>query len=350
MPHPKTNNCTPWLLEAVHLMDPESGGPVCVLLMQSTFAIEGNLLRWMEPQPPIEIGGRWRGDPTDSSLVLEPQVAIRKPGTDVVLLGHACAPHVAATEVDVGLRLGPLRQLARVFGERRLIPAFGGAKVSRPEPFERIPLTYERAFGGWDRRHPDAGRHTCERRNPVGVGYHDVALALTQDCSVPNIENPARLYKGFGDHPTPVGFGFVGPHWMPRASHAGTFDAAWEATRKPLLPKDFDARFFNAAAPGLTAPSHLRGDEPVAVVGTSAAALSFHLPGLPPPVAHVELRKRNRAVCEAELDTVVVDTDQQQVTLLWRSHLLLPEGPHDIVSIEIEPVTSSWVPGQRPRS
>jgi hypothetical protein len=241
--------------------------------------------------------------------------------------------------------------VAKVFGERRLVAARGGAKLSRPGAFERIPLIYERAFGGWDRRNPDAASHTCEHRNPVGVGYHDASLALTEESAVPNIEDPARLYKGFGDRPVPVGFGFVGAHWAPRVSHAGTFDAAWDSARKPLLPSDFDARFFNAASAGLIASPHLRGDEPVVVVGTSPrGVISFQLPGLPPPLARVELRKRPRASCRTELDTVIVDTDQQQVTLLWRGHCALSEGPHDIVAIDIDPVVSPCVAASASRS
>ncbi len=44
----------------------------------------------------------------------------------------------------------------------------------------------------------------------------------------------------------------------------GLADEVWNKTRKPLLPKNFDRRYFNAAAPGLVAPGYLKGDEPVA--------------------------------------------------------------------------------------
>jgi hypothetical protein len=61
-----------------------------------------------------------------------------------------------------------------------------------------------------------------------------------------------------------AGFGFISPHWQPRAGLAGTYDASWQASRAPLLPVDFDRRHLNAVSPGLVAPGYLRGGEPPA--------------------------------------------------------------------------------------
>jgi len=37
------------------------------------------------------------------------------------------------------------------------------------------------------------------------------------------------------------------------------------------------------------------------------------------------------------LDTVVVDMDHRTLTMIWRAHLPLRGGPHDVVSIEVAP-------------
>src|SRR6185437_6864632 len=123
------------------------------------------------------------------------------------------------------------------------------------------------------------------------------------------------------------GFGFIAPNWQPRLALAGTFDVAWDRTRKPLLPKDFDRRFFNAASPGLVAPGHLRGDEPVVTIGASPhGRVAFHLPC---PAAHqclFELRGQRRVSLQTVLDTVIVDMDLLCLVMQWRAHLPVRNG------------------------
>jgi hypothetical protein len=55
--------------------------------------------------------------------------------------------------------------------------------------------------------------------------------------------------------PSPAGFGPIACHWQPRVGFAGTYGDAWVANRLPLLPDDFDDRFFQSA-PGIS--NHLR--------------------------------------------------------------------------------------------
>ena len=54
-----------------------------------------------------------------------------------------------------------------------------------------------------------------------------------------------------GQNVLAAAFGPVGRHWEPRVRYAGTYDDRWTEDRMPLLPKDFDDRFHNAAPPGL---------------------------------------------------------------------------------------------------
>jgi len=102
------------------------------------------------------------------------------------------------------------------------------------------------------------------------------------------------------------------------------------------LPKDFDRRFFNAASPGLIAPGYLRGDEDVMIVNASPVPkLKFKLPGIPPPVCKIELRGGRTEVLQTNLDTVIINTDEMLVFLLWRNYMHVPNGPHDVISIEV---------------
>jgi hypothetical protein len=153
---------------------------------------------------------------------------------------------------------------------------------------------------------------------------------------MPNIEDPNRLIRRYGDTPPPTGFGFVSPHWQPRATYAGTYDAAWEKDRKPLLPKDFDRRFFNAASPGLIAPGYLRGDEEVVVVNAAPVLqLRFMLPNVTPPTCRVRVHGGKTTELRTNLDTVIVNTDEMLVFLTWRAYMTLRDGPQDVVAIDV---------------
>jgi hypothetical protein len=336
MPHPEVVNRTEFAHEPLLLTD-EDAMPQFVALVQGSYSIstQGEVA-FLPEQPPPNPGGEWIGDPGLSSMRLEPQIAFEKLATDIVMLGSAHAPRVGTTRMQVGIRVGSVQKLVDIVGTRYLVKSSGGLRISEPEPFETIPLTYEHAFGGWDRRAEDPQLHRYEARNPVGVGFRDGSHDTPDELVLPNIEDPGQPFRSYGDTPPPAGFGFIAPNWQPRLDFAGTFDAAWDRSRKPLLPTDFNRQFFNAASPGLVAPGFLRGDEPVVTVGASAGErIAFHLPQEPPPDCIVELRGRNRVELRTVLDTVIVDMDRLLLILQWRAHYAVRNGMDDVVSIEI---------------
>jgi hypothetical protein len=63
--------------------------------------------------------------------------------------------------------------------------------------------------------------------------------------------------------------------------------------------------------------------------------LALRLPGVPPPRCRVVLRGRRDIHLQTSLDTVIVNTDEAQLILLWRAYALTAGGPHDVVAIEI---------------
>ncbi|MET0333885.1 MAG: DUF2169 domain-containing protein [Rhizobacter sp.] len=337
MPHPLVDNRTPYAFEALQLTDEEAVAQ-CVTCVQATFQIDPQGLAPLPQQPPIKAGGQWRGDPAKTSMVEEPQIAFFKPGTDIVLRGHAHAPQPGATEGMIGIRVGPVQKTARVFGDRRYTTRFGlQHSISEPQPFERIPIIPELAFGGWDRRNEDDRRHACEPRNPVGRGFH-VQAPDGDEAWLPNFEDPQNLIASWSDRPQPACFGFTAPEWQPRLGFGGTYDEAWSKSRKPLLPKDFDRRFFNAGSPGLVSSQPLRGDEDVVVVGCSPQQrVAFRLPEPDAPVCVVELRGQRRVSLPTRLDTLIVDMDSLTLRMLWRACLPVRNGLHDVVSIQVCP-------------
>jgi hypothetical protein len=207
--------------------------------------------------------------------------------------------------------------------------------MTPPAPFERIPLRWERAFGGWDRSHTDPKKHDYDRRNPVGVGFRVSGSRFEEGLRAPNIEDPMRLLREFGDRVTPAGFGFLSANWEPRSNFAGTYGEKWEKERSPLLPKDFNRRFFNAAPPGLVAQAYLRGDEPVVATGVnSSGGFGFKLPVSAAPRIRVEHVGREDARRTTNLDTVIVDADGRKLFLLWRTQFPVQE-PTAVRTIEV---------------
>ena len=337
MGHPEIDNETPFAFEALFVQD-EHNRPVLTPIVKATYSIAPTgALELAEEQRAIDFEGAHEGEPGESSLRAEPDVAFVKLRTDMVLVGHAHAPSADTTQVDVSFEIGPHRKVVRVTGDRRWEKGLVGARITDPEPFERIPLVWERAFGGWDRRHEDPEKHGWEPRNPVGVGFHARGGGLVEGEPLPNLEAPDAPVTRYRSKSRPACFGFVSPDWQPRAGLAGTYDEAWETERSPLLPRDFRREFFNAATEDLIAPGFLTGREPVTVLNaTPEGSLRFALPGLEPPTCLVRRRGvRDDATLACSLDTVVVDTDAMELVLLWRACLPLRAGPLDVAAMRI---------------
>jgi hypothetical protein len=336
MGYPVVENKTLFVFDALFLAD-EEGRPLFVPIVKATYFIqEGTRLVLAEKQVPVNVSGEYWGDPETSSYKHEPETAFTKLATDIVLIGHAHAPKSGVTEVDVSLRVGPITKVVRVIGDRYWVKRFGMTFKTKPEPFERMLLIYERAFGGWDRSHPNPEKHGFEPRNPVGTGFRAKGGKFEEGIRLPNLEDPRRPLKRYRDKPPPAGFGFISPHWQPRAALTGTYDEAWTQQRMPLLPTDFDRKFFNAAPPDQVAPGYLKGDEPVVILNASPSGrLSFNLPGVPPPRCRVELQGRRDQHLQTQLDTVIINTDENLLFLIWRTNLVLRSGSQDILSIEI---------------
>ena len=336
MGYPVIDNQTDFAFEPAFLAD-ENGVPLFVPIVKATYTYCGRgELTLADEQLAVNASGELNAG-EGSSYKYEPEIVFTKPATDVVLVGHAYADKTNQTEIDVGLRVGPVAKVVRVVGDRYRVTSKGFETISPPQPFEKIPLTYERAFGGWDRRHADPEKHSYDPRNPSGVGFGFPSNDTREPIRLPNIEDPSRLWQGWGDRPPPTGFGFTSPNWHPRSKLAGTYDKQWSETRKPLLPVDFDRRFFNAASAGLVAPGYLRGDEPVAIVNAvPEGKLHFDLPCGESPCCYTELKGHKHVVLKTCLDTVIVNTDESLLILIWRAHYSLRHGPEDVVRIKID--------------
>jgi len=332
--HPHIDNDTPFAFEPLFVSDEELR-PVVVLIVKATFGFDSSgVLRLADEQIPVNVSGERWSDAEASSYKYEPETALCKLSTDVALIGHARPPHGGVKQIDVTLKVGPVQKTARVTGSRYWVWTKYGVVMSSAADLRTVPLTWENAFGGRDEARSTPACEVLEPRNPVGTGFGTPLTKEGDRVRLPNIEDPNQLIDRYGASVAPTGFGFTSPNWAPRAGFAGTYDDHWAKTRKPLLPVDFDRRFFNGAAPGLVASGYLRGDEDVVVLNASPTPqLAFRLPGVPPPRCRVVVRGSQDTELMTNLDTVIVNADEQQLILLWRA--FTGGGPHDVSVIAI---------------
>lgn len=287
----------------------------------------------LEEQAPPPLADEYHADPTNSSLRREGQSAYVRPGTDIYLRGHAWAPRGRPSDrTALHVRVGPCVRRAHVFGDRVWVRALGEVRASPAVPFERVPLLWERSFGGTPKTLRSRSVSVSER-NPVGRGLFDDA-SEAEEQPLPNFEDPKAPLSGLGDRPTPVGFGPIARHWQPRRGFGGTYDQSWLETRNPLWPADMDERLFCAAAPGLSASPHLQGGELVELVGVHPdGALRFSLPSLALRAKFSFRRWVERH--DLVLDAVDIDTDTWSLIMVWRAL----SGPADGQLDQLDSIT-----------
>lgn len=302
-------NRTPFLADT-HVEPNADGQEVVVVIFSATFHGEhcGGALAPASGQLPIAFSDISFGNPALSSTRYEADIAITKPAAEVIINGAAHAPGgKAVREMQVGFRIGALRKVLNVIGDR--VNEAGGYSV--PNPFVTMPIVYERAYGGTT---PDGN---VEVRNPVGIGYRNARSAdPTVRSEAPNVTYPHEPFRTVADRPAPAAFGALGRGWQPRLKYAGTFDANWVATQWPLPPKDYDPRY-NLCTPADQQLSALHGGEAVTVIGmTPSGRWDFQLPMLSVPVRLVyEDRTENESL---RIDTVLIEPDKLEVTLKAR--------------------------------
>jgi hypothetical protein len=298
----------------VVLFDSDGAERLCVCL-RATWAFEPGG-RWLPVAAPDPISplDTFIGEPFKSSIKHEADLGPPKLATDLALVGRAVAPRGRAIpRMEVSLRVGNLHQRALVTGERRL----SRGRPGEPRPFETVPLCWELAAGGTDASPEDPKLHSMDMRNPLGRGFRARKSRLPADGAP-----AAQIRRIDGNESEPVGFGFIGEHWEPRTQYAGTYDEAWVQNRCPLVPKDFNPRFHNKAAPGLVAKGLLQGGEPVEVRGcTVERPLTFNLPA---PSLRIEARIANASEpLPMSLSGVTIDCEAMQLRMVWRGDLLI---------------------------
>ncbi len=289
------------------------------MVVKGCFALaasERGAPRLASEQRPITLVDAYAGEPGQSSLSQPSDLVPEKPGAEVLLTGHLVPPQSGLGVLDVGLKLGSIDKQVRVFGDRVWEKGVFGYRPSAPAAITRVPIAWERAFGGVD--------DTTQERfdpNPIGCGFiGKKSQAKPAGTPVPNFVDLGAPIDAPSDQGRAVGFGALAPAWAERRQYAGTYDEAWLRDTSPFLPDDFDVRYFLAAPPDQRLARPLVGGERGRLSGLAPDGL---LDFVVPPI-----RLQVEAMMGADLesmavvcDTLILELDARALVLVWRARL-----------------------------
>lgn len=124
-------------------------------------------------------------------------------GVDLFVVGHAHHPDGGAgPSLRVDIRVGEqFHRAIQIVGDRWWRESNGTLQPSQPVPFESMPLTYERAYGG---KADVDGSELSYPANPDGVGFY-VTPEQAEGQPLPNLEDVENPITCVEDQPEPVG-------------------------------------------------------------------------------------------------------------------------------------------------
>src|SRR5262245_31066135 len=207
------------------------------LVLEGAFAITPEVKALHSPMVSLE--NEYRGEPGRSSMTWEAPLAPPKRGTDI----HVNAVARAAQPLGgwgVRVRVGSVEKRLRVRGPHVWRHRDGAWRRTAPKPCREVAICYEHAFGGSD-----------YEENPYGTGWIRDDTPTDREVRAPQVLAEDEPDHAAGQTYRPQGLGPIEPSWSPRLERAGTFDAAWEKERWPMLPEDFSYWFYSSASPGL---------------------------------------------------------------------------------------------------
>lgn len=303
-------NTTPFAADGCFIRD-RQGKEVWIVAIKATFNIlPDGTVETAESQEAVCPLPVYSGEEAASSILYDSDFPLIKPKVDVILNGSAYAPgDEPVSKVDVVMAIGPITKKLTVIGDRFRVKGFLGLTSTYAEPFTKMEITYERAWGGSFKKDK---RITTE--NPVGTGRKHI-----KEERLPNIQYPDGKKRV-------AGFGAIAGDWQPRLGLAGTYDEEWQENRMPLLPADFDEAFYQSAPADQQLEAIVGGEQVVLVNLDPTGLLQFSLP-------------RRKFLCISQLGTelheqtatlqsVILEPDDHRFMMVWHSALPCNKQDH----------------------
>jgi len=315
-------NMTPFAAETSWTRD-ERGAEFWLVAVRACFEIdhEGRQSP-ASKQTEVQRAPVFAGDPLKTGLLCDSDFVLDKSGTDILVEGRAYAPEGRPTRrCSVSLKVHTVDKTVNVVGERRISKGWFGLSMTRPKPFLEMPMTWEHTYGGWDR---DGDKEEWVPSNPAGKGFA-IDRSHLDGTIAPNWEYPSAPYRGSRSG-RPAAFGPVAQHWQPRVQYGGTYDEQWQQTRDPLVPADFDRRYFRCAPADQQTHTPLIGYEEVTLGGlTVDGSLGFVLPRI--SFNFITMFRRYGDIQQKpSIHTLWLMPDRRRFEIVYVSALEVPPG------------------------
>ena len=317
-----------------------------VVVVKGTFTLPkpGERPKLAEEQMPLVAADLFTGEPGRSATMVECDYALEKPRCDVLLNGAAYAPAGRPVErIAVGLQVGAWRKSFVVWGNREWRRAGVGYAPSAPEPFERMPISYDNAFGGTDAAMRDPAQHGTYLPNPVGCGWHKhIYPELVVGTPVPNTEEVGDPVRDPG--------GSIGRWRSDRSVAAGRrgFDTPAPTTRTGSTTCSRSSRrililgYFQCAPDDQQVP-YLGGGEQVLLVNlTPDGRREFALPSAEMPIVFFR-RRADRVDTHGALDTLLFKPDAERFSMVWRTSLKLQRDIFEVSHVVVGRMSRAWL-------
>ncbi len=274
---------------------------------------------------PPDIGGRvqWRG-------------------TSVTAFATVDAPSRAPFARTVRLRVVDRVIDLVVFGNRYWERRSGQWMQSAPERFERLGLSWDRAFGGvvdwpphrtWDGL-PHPGGTFSFALNPMGRGLCvDPSPVPIDGTPLPNVEHSRALICSPTDLPMPQGFApcpeLFGLRMAAARSELPTDSASFETALASWAP----LRMIHHAPGALIFEESLSAGARLAISGPGAEPIRTQVPSCP---ARARIRSASRTRdLHPQVRSVHLDADRRQLRVTWgHTHAYHPRRAPQWIDVE----------------
>jgi hypothetical protein len=360
-------------VSAVRFAGDPAGAWTLGVVAKRTYLVERGAL--VEAQAQIPLVEEPVFGPEETVLLHDTDLLLNRTATDVIVQGHAYSYGPRAV-FDAGVGIGAFARVMRVAGDRRVEWRPDRVRFTAPKPIEeKLPLGWERAYGGIDQAarlaigdpieaaQVDAGLLVdpcfglfAYPRNPVGRGY---LLQPTREacdaCELPNFEDPSALltpetvvrndFVRWPDGPPVASLGWLSYAYFPRSAQIGIPPKPYELDRiKPQHFAEVRAGILRAPSVRPEAPVEQRLDIGVgqcSAVGmrvpniawrSSVELLNLHpttpnwrftLPTRPPTMA-LKLEGRQPEQLQPAIRTILIEPDENRVCLVFVGQMGIP--------------------------
>lgn len=316
------------------------GCELAVAAVKATFELpkNGNAAVLAQEQMAVLDRDEYEGDPETSGIRYPADLIPGKRGTDIGLVGTVYNPtDEPVKKLNASVRVDDCYKEILALGDRFWTKSLlrPGYTITDPLPFDRMPISTNRVFGGTNKNRK--GDEVRFAENPVGTGFV-LSGNPVGGLRLPNFEDPKNRIKTYRKSYPPASFGFSLPCASHRLPFAGTHDEAWMNHRRPLYPEDMDLRFFNCAQPELIAGGFLNGGETVTLTHlTSNGLREFHLPCY--DIRMTFKIKRQLIEKKAQLHTVMIEPDLNRFYMTWWASERTGKSPRYVDWIEVDIMT-----------